>query len=132
MSRPICQAQRNDGEPCRGPALPDSGFCWAHDESRAEEMAAARSRGATKANKLRALAGRRPTLTNGRALTRFASDVVQDVLSGKVAPDIGRVVLYGCATLRQLVETSDLEQRLAALEAQLPTNGTQRRSGGQW
>jgi len=99
---------------------------------RAEEMAAARSRGATKANKLRALAGRRPTLTNGRALTRFASDVVQDVLSGKVAPDIGRVVLYGCATLRQLVETSELEKRLEALEAHLPPNGAQKRIGGRW
>ncbi len=132
MSRPTCRAQRNDGEPCRGPSLPDSAFCWSHDESRAEEMAAARSRGATKANKLRALAGRRPTLTNGRALTRFASDVVQDVLSGSVAPDIGRVVLYGCATLRQLVETSELERRLEALEAQLPPNGAQKRDGRQW
>jgi len=94
-------------------------------------MTAARSRGATKANKLRALAGRRPTLTNGRALTRFASDVVQDVLSGKVAPDIGRVVLYGCATLRQLVETSQLEERLSQLEAQLATAGNQKR-GSRW
>ena len=132
MSRPTCQARRNDGQPCRGPALPLSVYCWSHDESRAEEMAAARSRGATKANKLRALAGRRPKLDNARALTRFVSDVVQDTLGGRVLPDVARAVLYGCSIQRVLIETSDLAKRLEALEAQLPTAGAQRRVGGQW
>jgi hypothetical protein len=95
-------------------------------------MAAARSRGATKANKLRALAGRRPKLDNARALTRFVSDVVKDTLSGRVLPDVARAVLYGCSIQRALIETGDLAKRLEALEAQLPPNGTQRRSGGAW
>ena len=131
MSRPTCRARRNDGEPCRGPSLPTSEFCWSHDEDRAEEMTAARSRGAAKANKLRSLEGRRLRLDNPKALVRFVSDVVQDTLNGKVPPDVARTALYGCSIQRQLLETSELERRLAALEEQLGSGAT-KRGGGRW
>jgi hypothetical protein len=80
-------------------------------------MRQARSRGATNANKVRALEGRRSKLDTPAALVRFVATLVQDVVGGTVEPDVARVALYGCAIQRQLLETSDLEARLAALEA---------------
>ena len=66
--------------------------------------------------KLRVLQGRRLKLDTPRALTRFLSDLMQDTLAGTVEPGVGRVVAYCISTQRQLLETSDLAQRLAALE----------------
>jgi hypothetical protein len=77
----------------------------------------ARSRGGTSAAKLRALEGRRSKLDTPAALVRFVATLVQDVVGGTVGPDVARVALYGCSIQRQLLETSDLEARLDALEA---------------
>ena len=116
MSRPICQATRNDGRPCRAAALPGSASCWCHDPARAQMAAEARSRGAAKANRLRAMRGRRLKLDSAAGLVGFVSGVVQDTLAGKVTLDVARAVLYGCSIQRQLIETGDLERRVADLE----------------
>ena len=57
--------------------------------------------------KLRLLQGRRTKLDSPRALTRFLSDLMQDVLAGSVQPDVGRVVAYCISIQKSLLETAD-------------------------
>lgn len=129
-SQPTCVATTQRGVPCQSFAAHGTDYCVAHDPNRVEAMQAARSRGATTANKLRALEGRRERLDTPAALVKFVGTLVQDVVGGAVEPDVARVALYGCSIQRQLLETTDLEARLAALEeaAEQPT----RRAGGKW
>ena len=123
MTRPTCDAIRKDGERCRAPALPDSVLCWSHDPRQAETAARARAEGASKGGKLRALKGRRPKLDSPRALVRFVADLAQDTLSGAVEPDVSRAVAY-CVSLQiRLLEASELERRVAELEARYAASG---------
>src|SRR5438105_716274 len=111
-----CQAQTKRGTPCRSFALPAGDYCLAHDPERAGAVRAARAKGGAAASKVRSLQGRRAKLATVPELVRFTSGVIQDVLAGDVAPEVARAVLYGLSLQRQLVETSDLERRLRALE----------------
>ena len=129
MARPVCQARRNDGQPCRAPALPARPACWAHDPAQAEAARGARARGAAKGNRTRALRAGQPRFDSPRELVKFTGLVLGGVLSGKIAPDVGRVVLYGVSIQRQLLESSDLEQRIAALEQRAATS---RPEAGRW
>jgi hypothetical protein len=116
VSRPVCIAARNDGGACRAQALPGDRWCWCHHPDRQEQAAEARARGRAKVNTLRALKGRRVRLERTGQLARWLSDLIVDVLEGKTPPDIGRTCMYGASVLRQVVETAELERRLAALE----------------
>jgi hypothetical protein len=113
--KPKCRATTLRGAPCQAFAVAD-GFCISHDPARRDEARAARSKGAAVGNRLRAIVGRRDQLDSPAALVRFTSGVVQDVLGGVLTPDVARVALYGISIQRTLVESSDLERRLAALE----------------
>jgi hypothetical protein len=119
MIRRPCTATTTQGRACRAFA-PDGGdLCRVHDPSRAEEVQAARSKG----GKLCALRGRRLKLESPSTLAKFLSTLAQDCLTGTVEPDVTRAVVYTCATLRQVVETSELEKRLASLEQRLAEGG---------
>src|SRR5215213_213341 len=111
MTRPPCGAATKRG-PCGAFALP-SGRCWSHAPERADERHQARVRG----GKVRALQSKQPRFDTPKALVQFTGLVLSGVLSGRIAPDVGRVVLYGVNTQRALLETSDLVARLEALEA---------------
>jgi len=125
--KPACGFTKASGGECRAFALP-SGLCWNHDPSRAEERHRARAKG----GKVRALKSHTPRFDTPKALIGFTGLILGGVLAGRIAPDVGRAVLYGVSIQRQLIEASDLERRLAALEAQTPPTSAQRRSGGQW
>lgn len=122
MTRRPCTARTRQGRACRAFA-PDGGdLCRVHDPARAVEVQAARSKG----GKLCALKGRRLRLESPSTLARFLSALAQDCLTGTVEPDVTRAVVYTCATLRQVVESAELERRLEALEARLAQDGTKR------
>ncbi len=125
MDRRPCDGTTKGGRLCRSFGL-ESGRCIMHDPARAEAMTAARARGAVKAAKLRSLEGKRRKLDSPRALVKFLSDVAVDTLSGSIDPSVSRAVVYAVATLRQTMESADLEQRLTALEQQLAQQGTKR------
>jgi hypothetical protein len=112
VSRATCGAELERGGRCRAFALP-SGRCWNHDPARADERHQARAKG----GKVRALQAKRPRFDSPKALVEFTGLVLGGVLAGRIAPDIGRVVLYGVNTQRALLETTDLVRRLEALEA---------------
>ena len=117
-----CSGTTDAGAPCKGFAQRDSAFCLAHDPDRRAAAQAARAKGGTVSNKLRSIEGRRRKLTTAPELVSFTSGIVQDLLSGSVTVDVGRAVLYGISIQKSLLEASDLDTRLRALEAAPPPN----------
>ena len=89
----------------------------AHDPERVAQVRSARAKGGVAAGKIRALKGRRSRLDTVPALVRFTAAVIQGVIVGALHADVARVALYGVSIQRQLVETADLERRIAELEA---------------
>lgn len=115
VNRPTCTAIRKNGDPCRAPALPDRSMCWSHDPGQAEVAAQARARGASKGATVKNLNARRRRLDTAGGLSIFLTNLVHDVVEGKVEPDTARVAIYGCSVLRQLAEHG-VEKRLAEVE----------------
>lgn len=116
MERPRCEATAKGGARCRGWALPGRPWCFAHDPAAANALRAARVRGAKAAAAARRLRRQRPDLTDPAALARFMADLALDVLTGRVPVEAARAATYAVATLRQVLETSDLARRVTALE----------------
>ena len=84
-------------------------------------MTRARAKGGTNPAKLRVLVGRRRKLDTPAELVQYTAGIVQDVVAGALSADIGRVALYGVSIQMRLLEGSDIERRLAALEQSAPT-----------
>jgi hypothetical protein len=118
-----CRATTRAGTPCRAFPLPGEPWCLAHHPDRRAEMRAARARGGPAAGRRRALAGRRARLATVPELVAFNARIVDDVLAGRLPVDTARVVVYALTLQRSLVEASDLERRITALEAQRPARG---------
>jgi hypothetical protein len=111
-----CVATTQRGVPCKSFAAPGSDRCVSHDPTRAESMRQARSRGATNANRLRSIEGRRVRLETPGALKRFVSDLLHDVVSGKLPPAVVNAATYAISIQIKLIESDDLDRRLTALE----------------
>jgi hypothetical protein len=125
--QPRCQATTQAGAPCRAFAV-GGPHCRMHDPRHVDAVREARARGGAKASKLRALRARRPHLDSPSGLVRWVAQLLGDVVDGRVAPDTARVLFYGVGQQRALLETSDLERRLAELEARA-AQGKSRRWG---
>lgn len=124
MSERACTAQTKRGEPCRSFVPPGGERCLAHDPARAEQARAARSQGATTANKLRAIRGQRPRLERPAELLAFTAGVIHDTADGRLDPTVARTLFYGISVQKTLIEVGDLAARLEALEAVLRARRT--------
>jgi hypothetical protein len=62
---------------------------------------------------------RRRRLDSPTALARFNANVVHQVIEGELAVDVARTVVSALSLQRALLEASDLEIRLAAVEEAL-------------
>jgi len=119
VSQATCTATTKRGDTCRSFALPGRETCLTHTPELRGQVEAARRRGGTVAMKLRVLQGKRQKLDAPRALIKFVSDVMQDVLAGTIEPDVARAALYAVSIQRTLIESSGLEARLTEIERQL-------------
>lgn len=126
--KPPCTALTQQGAACRAFALPGGGRCAVHEPLRAERVRAARAKG----GQVKALRGRRARLDTVQSLVRFTGTLIQDALAGALAADVARTALYGISIQRQLVESSDLERRLAALEERLAATSGRPRGTERW
>ena len=117
MNERRCRADTTAGAPCRAFAPAGREVCRVHDPELAEAVQAARSRGAAKANTLRRIRGRRSKLATVSELVRFTADLIHKTVEGELAVDVARCAFYGLSLQKGLVELSDLERRIVALEA---------------
>ena len=114
--RSPCTATIKSGAQCRAFAPEGRVFCMTHDPERQGAIQEARAKGGAKASKLRALQGRRSRLSTARELIVFTASTIHDTLDGRLPVDVARCVFYGISIQRALIESGDLEKRLAALE----------------
>ena len=115
-----CTATTKDGSPCRGFALQGGAFCFAHEPSLAEKRHEARSRGG------RARHGRKLATTGDGQTVEIhdLADVVavitreiNTLLTLEKSISRARAVGYLAGVLVSVYTQSELEQRIAALEA---------------
>jgi hypothetical protein len=116
MKQP-CTATAQHGGLCRAFAPAGRRSCRVHDPERRDEVQAARSKGATNAGKARTMQGRRRRLTTPAALLSFLDTLIWDAIEGKYDPKLVNAITAAVNVQRALIESSELEQRLAALEA---------------
>ena len=130
MSQPRCQGRARSGAGCRAFTPAGRELCRVHDPATAAEVQAARVRGARKAGQIRLLRGRRRKLEGAGNLARFLSELIEDVLAGRVDVDVARTATYAASVLRGVIDSAEHERRIAALEQHL---GRDRRGrDGRW
>ena len=116
-----CARVHPNGRQCGGYPVRDSDFCFWHEPGRAEDVADAQRLGGMRRRKERSLAvaydftGLGTTESIGRLFEIAATDALG--LETSVAK-IRALVQVGLAAMK-LLETGDLEDRVAALEARL-------------
>ena len=121
-----CKARKQDGSPCGSPPLQEGDFCYMHDPEHADEAAKARSLGGQRRRRESTLAGAYeigPLDTVG-GIRRVLEIVIFDAL-GMEANSVarGRLLIAGTQVLTKLLEVSELEQRLADIEAIVKPRG---------
>lgn len=108
-----------DGEPCRMPPLVDRPYCFAHDPERAAEAAEARRLGGLRRKKegTIAVAYDLPGLDSVAGIRRILEIVVTDGVGMENGIARLRVLISAATAATKLLETGELEDRIAALEA---------------
>lgn len=120
-TRGKCQAIKSNGEPCQSWAVNGSAFCIVHSPAHAAIVAAARQKGG------RARHGRTIGTTGEAAPVKLVE--LADVLAllSRVADDLyamensvsrGRALVSLATAWADCYRTTELERRIAALEAQ--------------
>jgi Family of unknown function (DUF5763) len=112
-----CRAQKADGSRCKAAALPDTGFCFFHDPSRAEERRAAQSFGGSQ-NRMKTLAASEADIrvADCRDVVTLLSLTINQVRRGELDPRVANAVGYLANVLIKAVEQGEMESRLAELE----------------
>ena len=115
-----CCARKKDGSPCQSWAGAGSAFCITHDPARAAQLAEARRKGG------RARHGRNVGSVGAQAPVNLASpndvlnlltEAVNEVRGMEASINKARAVGYLASVWADCYETSELERRVAALEA---------------
>lgn len=114
--REKCSGVTKTGAPCGSFCVSGSEFCYTHDPKLAEVRRETQSEGGRRSGELRRLRRTYKQLKTADQLAEFLAQTVQDVRSGVVRPETGRVLAYSVGILRALHETADLERRIEALE----------------
>lgn len=111
-----CNGTTAAGAPCRAPVVGTGGKCFAHRDPERWAEAAARGR-ARKRPRLAVTVAPCPELETAEGLKCFLAGVLNATVAGSVAVPVAHATAQLGNALRQLIETSDLEARLSALEA---------------
>ena len=119
----LCKATRKDGQACCAYSLLDSEFCFAHDPTRAADRYGARSRGgrARHGRSLGAVATGSQGVKLGSVgdVVALLQETVRDVLTLENSIGRARAVGYLVGIAVRALEVSDLEDRIARLEAKV-------------
>lgn len=113
-----CKAETKTGEPCRAAAMPGSDFCFFHDPESETERHEAQSTGG-RSGRLKTLPEDTPDLKveNCADVVGLITATINQVRRGQIDPRVANAVGYLANVMIRAVEQSEVEQRLAALEA---------------
>jgi hypothetical protein len=115
-----CQEVNRNGQGCEANAMTNSKFCFFHDPSKAKERAAARRAGGVQRSRRVAVlppdTPDRP-LRSSSELLELLRDMMNKILRGELDPKIGYSVGYLATIQARVLAQSEMEERLAALEA---------------
>jgi hypothetical protein len=113
-----CAAKTAKGAQCAMPALKGGRYCWSHSPERKAEAQAARRLGGAH-RKIARVSGDEPiVIVNVADVLKLVNAVLADVWQLDNSAPRGRVLLACAETARAVLETSDLEQRIVALETE--------------
>jgi len=114
-----CAGRLPDGRPCRAWPLRGEPYCLWHSPDREEEAAEARRLGGLRRRREKTVAGVYDFegLGSIEAIRRILAIAIFDVLGLENSIARARVLIAGALAAAKLLETGDLEERLAALEA---------------
>jgi len=126
MVSPSCAHPMPDGRRCRAPLLRDGRFCFWHDPGKAEEAQEARRLGGLRRGRERTLAVAYDLSGLGsiEAIRRIIEIALFDALGLENSIPRARVLISGALAAAKLLETGELAERIAALEAALASDRT--------
>jgi hypothetical protein len=115
-----------DGRICPATPLRDAPFCFWHEPGKAEEAAEARRLGGLRRRREKTLAGAFDFggLGSVGAIRRILEIAVLDALGLENSIARARVLIAGALAAAKLLETGELADRIAALEATLAQDRT--------
>lgn len=116
-----CAQPMPDGRRCRAPLLREGRFCFWHDPGKAEEAQEARRLGGLRRGRERTLAVAYDLAGLGsiEAIRRIIEIALFDALGLENTIPRARVLISGALAAAKLLETGELAERIAALEAAL-------------
>src|SRR3990172_558117 len=118
LGRP-CALELADGRRCRAPPLRDGPACFWHAPEREEEAAEARRLGGLRRRREKTVAGAYDFAGLGtiESIRRILEIATIDALGLENSIVRARVLISAALAAAKLLETGELEDRLAALEA---------------
>ena len=121
MSHRRCTATTKAGRPCGATPLTDEPTCFWHSPGRAEEVEDARRLGGLRRRREKVLANTYDlvSLDDVEGLRRLTEIAVFDTIGLENTIARSRVLLSAATVGMRLLETGELEARLAAVEAAL-------------
>lgn len=136
MVSPGCRQLTPDGRICRAPLLRDGTYCFWHEPAKAEEAQEARRLGGLRRRREQTLAGAFDLsgLDSVASIRRIIEIALLDVVGLENSIARARVLIAGALAAAKLLETGELEARLAALESaagmtEVSTSPTRERQG---
>ncbi len=114
-----CASARADGQPCQMAPLRDRPYCFSHDPERAEDAAEARKLGGHRRRKegTIAVAYDLPGIDRVEGIRRILDIVITNALGLEIGINKLRVLISAATAATKLLETGELEERIATLEA---------------
>ena len=114
-----CKGRRADGEACQSAPLTGGDYCWMHDPTNAEAATEARRLGGLRRRREGTLAGAYDLegLTTVAQIRRVIEVAILDTLGLDNSLGRARTLIPGAQAAAKLLETGELEARVALLEA---------------
>jgi hypothetical protein len=118
LVRKGCAYAKTDGQPCRMAPLRDRPYCFSHDPERAEDAAEARRLGGMRRRKevTIAVAYDLPGLDSVAGIRRILEIAMFDLFGLESSIARARTLVSAASAAMKLLETGELEARLAVLE----------------
>jgi|GEM_PF-1042721 len=119
-----CIALTRGGQPCSAGPVRPSGYCYWHDPALLEQRLTDRQRGgAARSNVARARKQIADAVLTPGDIQGLLGATLRGVIAGRTEPGIGNAAANLARALVAVREATDVETRLAALEAQAARQG---------